>query len=128
VKQLQDLAHPAARVLLAIVFIIAGIGKLGNVEGFGQFMASGGIPAVLAWPAVLFEIGAGVALLVGIMTRPVALLLAGFCLVTAMIYHLQPDDVMQMTIFIKNIGLAGGYLMFFAYGGGKFSLDELRSA
>ena len=127
-KQLQDLAHPVARALLAIVFIVAGVGKLGNVEGFGQYMASGGIPAFLAWPAVLFEILAGLALLVGFMTRPVALALAGFCLVTAVLYHLQPEERIQMIIFYKNLGLAGGYLMFFAHGAGKYSVDERGSA
>ena len=127
-KQLQDLAHPFARILMAFVFIMAGVGKLGNVEGFGQYMASGGIPAFLAWPAVLFEIFAGLALLVGFMTRPVALALAMFCLITALLYHMQPEDQLQMAIFVKNIGLAGGYLMFFVYGAGKYSLDERGSA
>ncbi len=127
-NQLQNLAHPFARILMAFVFIMAGTGKLANVEGFSQYVASGGIPAFLAWPTVLFEIGAGLALLVGFMTRPAALALAVFCLVTALLYHFQPADQGQMNNFIKNIGLAGGYLMFFAYGGGKYSLDERRSA
>ncbi len=126
-KQLQDMAHPFARVLMAFVFIMAGTGKLGNVEGFGQYMATGGIPAILAWPAVLFEIAAGLALLVGFQARLAGLALAVFCLVTALLYHMQPDDQMQMTIFVKNIGLAGGYLMFFVYGAGKYSLDERGS-
>jgi len=126
-KQLQDLAHPFARILMAFVFIMAGTGKLGNVEGFGQYMATGGIPAILAWPAVLFEIAAGLALLVGFQARLVGLALAGFCLLTALLYHMQPEDQMQMTIFVKNIGLAGGYLMFFVYGAGKYSLDERGS-
>jgi len=122
-KQLQDLAHPGARVLLSIMFIMSGLGKLGNVEGFSQFMASGGIPAELAWPVVLFEILGGSALLVGFQTRLVALAMAGFCLATALIYHLEPDNQMQMIIFFKNISLTGGYLMLFAYGPGKFSID-----
>jgi len=123
-KQLQDLAHPIARIFLSVLFILGGIGKLANVEGFAQYMASGGLPAALAWPAILFEILAGLALLVGFQTRIVALALAGFSLVTAFLYHLVPADQLQMAIFFKNIGLAGGYLMFFAYGAGNFSFDN----
>jgi len=127
-KQLQDLAHPFARVLMSALFILSGTGKLGNVDGFSQFLASGGLPAILAWPAILFEIGAGFALLIGFKARPVGLALAMFCLATALLYHFQPADQIQMSIFFKNIALAGGYLMFFVYGAGRYSLDERGSA
>jgi putative oxidoreductase len=86
-------------------------------------MASGGIPAFLAWPAIGFEIFVGLALMIGFQTRPAALALAAFSLVTALIYHLVPADQLQMTIFFKNLGLAGGYLAVAAFGGGAYSLD-----
>lgn len=123
---LQTYAHPAARILLALIFVVAGFGKLGDVQGFAGYLASGGLPAFLAWPAVLFEIIAGLALLVGFLTRPVALALAGFSLVTAVLYH-APVDAMQQVMFLKNLAMAGGYLMLAVHGAGAFSVDERRS-
>lgn len=113
----------AARILLAILFIVAGLGKLGNVEGFGAYMASGGIPAFLAWPVVLFEIAAGVAILIGFVTRPAALALGAFCIVSGVLYHFDPADQMQMNSLMKNLGLAGGYLLLAVTGAGSLSVD-----
>ncbi len=112
-----------ARILLAAIFLMGGFGKLGNVEGFAQFMASGGIPAFLAWPAILFEIIAGALLLIGFQTRWVALALAAFSLVTALLYHFAPSDQMQMTMFFKNLAMAGGYLALYVAGAGEYSVD-----
>lgn len=112
-----------ARILLGLLFLIAGLGKLGNVEGFGLYMATGGIPAVLAWPVVLFEIGAGLALIAGFQTRITAIALAAFCVLSGVLYHFDPADQMQMTQLLKNLGLAGGYLAVFITGAGAWSLD-----
>jgi putative oxidoreductase len=121
---LQTYAHPAGRILMALIFVVAGLGKLGDVQGFAGYMASGGIPAFLAWPAVLFEILAGLALLVGFMTRPVALALAAFSVVTAFLYHFDMGNQMQQVMFLKNLAMAGGYLAFAAHGAGAFSVDN----
>ena len=112
-----------ARILLGLLFIMAGIGKLGDVSGFGAFMATGGIPAALAWPVVLFEILAGLALVVGLQTRLVALALGAFCVVSGLLYHCDPADQMQMTQLLKNLGLAGGYLALWVTGPGSLSVD-----
>lgn len=112
-----------ARILLAILFIVAGLGKLGDVQGFGAYMASGGIPAFLAWPVVLFEILAGVAILVGFQTRAAALGLGAFCLVSGLLYHYDPADQMQMNALMKNLGLTGGYLLLAIIGAGRLSID-----
>ena len=119
----SDIGALAARILLALVFVMAGFGKLGNVEGFAGYMASGGIPAIFAWPAILFEIVAGLALIAGYQTRIVALALAAFCLVTATLYHFVPADQMQMVLFFKNVGMAGGFIALAALGGGRYSVD-----
>ena len=113
----------AARILLGLLFIMAGIGKLGDVSGFGAYMASGGIPAALAWPVVLFEIGAGILLIAGILTRPVALALAAFCVASGLLYHFDPADQMQMTQLLKNLALAGGYIALAVAGPGALSVD-----
>lgn len=112
-----------ARILLGLLFVVSGFGKLGDVAGFGAYMASGGIPAVLAWPAVLFEIIAGLALIAGFQTRIAALALAAFCVVSGLLYHFDPADQMQMTQLLKNLGLAGGYLALYITGPGAWSLD-----
>lgn len=112
-----------ARILLALLFILAGVGKLGNVEGFAGYMASGGVPAFLAWPVILFEILGGVALLVGFQTRIVALALGAFCVLTAFMFHFDPADQGQMTQMLKNLGLAGGYLALSITGAGAWAVD-----
>ncbi len=113
----------AARVLLGLLFLVAGLGKLGNVEGFAGFMASGGVPAILAWPVILFEILGGLALILGFMTRPVALALAAFCLLSGVLYHFDPADQNQMTQLFKNMALAGGYIALAITGAGAWSID-----
>ncbi|MFC6687633.1 DoxX family protein [Jhaorihella thermophila] len=119
----RDTGLLAARVLLAVLFIVAGIGKLGNVEGFTAYMASGGVPAFMAWPVIALEILGGLALLAGWQTRWAALALGAFSLAAGLLYHLIPADQMQMTMFFKNVGLAGGYLALAVAGPGRFSVD-----
>ena len=118
--------HVIARVCLGLLFLVAGLGKLGNVEDFASYMASGGIPAFLAWPAVLFEILAGAVIIAGFQTRLAALASAAFCVVTAVLYHFVPADQMQMIMFFKKIGLAGGYLLLANAGSGAFSVDARK--
>lgn len=113
----------AARFLLGLLFVVAGFGKLPDVAGFAGYMASGGVPAFLAWPVVLFEILGGLALMAGVLTRPAALALGLFSIATAFMYH-SPVDPAQMTNFLKNIALAGGYLAVAVVGAGAFSLDR----
>jgi putative oxidoreductase len=112
-----------ARIFLAVIFIVAGLGKLGDVQGFTGYMVSGGVPAFMAWPVILLEILAGFALLVGFQTRLAALALAGFSLASGVLYHFVPADQMQMTMFFKNLGLAGGYIALALLGAGSYSVD-----
>ncbi|GAB4267089.1 MAG: DoxX family protein [Pararhodobacter sp.] len=112
-----------ARVLLALLFIVAGLGKLGNVEGFAGYMASGGVPAFLAWPVILLEILGGIAVLIGLFTRPAALALGGFSILAGLLYHFDPADQMQMTSLMKNLGLGGGFLLLALQGAGAWSVD-----
>lgn len=112
-----------ARVLLGLLFVMAGIGKLGDVAGFAGYMASGGVPAALAWPVVLFEIIGGLALIVGFQTRIVAYALGAFCVSSGLLYHFDPADEMQMTQVFKNLALAGGYLALGTIGAGAWSVD-----
>lgn len=112
------------RVLIGLLFLLAGLGKLGGMEGFTGYLASGGLPAFLAWPAVIFEIAVGALLIIGYQTRIVALATAAFCVVAAVLYHFAPADQMQMAMFLKNLAIAGGLLMFAIHGAGKLALDK----
>jgi putative oxidoreductase len=119
-----------ARILLAIIFIMAGLQKFGGIEGTAGYIASVGLPAatVLAWLAAIFETVAGIAILVGFRTREAAWLLAAFCVFTALAFHLQPDDQMQMILLMKNFAIAGGFLALTVSGPGSLSIDGRRSA
>ncbi|MDD9745225.1 MULTISPECIES: DoxX family protein [Marinovum] len=120
---LQNAGLLVARILLSAMFILAGIGKLGDVQGFASYVASGGLPGFLAWPVIVLEILGGLALLVGFQTRLAALALGLFSVATGVLYHFAPADQMQMTIFMKNLALGGGYLALALVGAGQWSAD-----
>jgi putative oxidoreductase len=123
-EQLKTYAPPVARIFLAAVFIPAGLSKLGDVAGFTGYLTSGGLPAFLAWPSIIFEVLLGASMLVGFQARIMGLLGAGFCVLAALLYHLVPADQMQMMIFFKNLGIAAAFLMIFAHGAGKLAIDK----
>lgn len=112
------------RILIGLLFLLAGLGKLGDVQGFSGYLASGGLPAFLAWPAVIFEIVVGILMIVGYQTRIAALLIAAFSIVAGLLYHFAPADQMQMAMFLKNLAIAGGVLMFAIHGPGRYALDK----
>ena len=123
-EKLQIYTPLVARILLAVLFIMGGIGKLGDVQGFAGYMASGGVPGFLAWPVIIFELALGASLILGYQARIMALLGAGFCLLAGVLYHFVPADQMQMINFMKNLGIAGGLLMVFVHGAGRFAIDK----
>ncbi len=122
---LTPYAPLVARIFIGLLFLVAGAGKLQGVEGFTGYLTSGGLPAFLAWPAIIFEIVLGLALIAGFQTRIMALLGAGFCVLAALLYHFQPADQMQMAMFLKNFAVAGGLLMLAAHGAGRFAVDKV---
>ena len=121
--RLQAPAMAIARVLMALIFILSGLSKLGAADAVRGYMEAMGVPGALLWPTIAFEIGAGVLVALGYRTRVIALLLAGFCLVTAAVFHHQFTDQIQMIMFLKNVAMAGGFLLLAAVGSGSLSLD-----
>ena len=119
-----------ARVLLSFMFIMAGLSKFGGIAGTAGYIGSVGLPAptLLAWLSGIWEVVAGLAVLVGFQTRWAALALAAFCILTAVIFHTDFSDQMQMTIFMKNFTIVGGLLALFAAGPGSISVDARRGA
>ena len=128
---LQNPLTLIGRILLAYLFIPAGIGKLGaGFAGTAGYIASKGLPMpeVLAAIAIVIEIGAGIALLIGFKTRWAALLLALFTLGAALFFHNYwalpaEQQMMQQLMFDKNLGIVGGLLAIAAFGAGAVSLD-----
>lgn len=120
-------AAPLGRLLLSLIFVLGGASKFGDLAGTGAYMETAGLPAILAGPAAAFELAAGLAILAGWQTRLVALLLAGFCLVTAALFHTNFADQIQIGMFLKNLGLAGGFLTLYAHGAGGMSLDSRKT-
>ena len=115
------------RVGLSLIFIISGFGKIAAYAGTQQYMESQGVPGALLPLVILAELGGGLAILGGFFTRWVALALAGFSVISALLFHHNFGDQMQSINFMKNIAMAGGFLVLFANGAGKFSIDALRS-
>lgn len=114
------------RILLAAIFIVAGFQKVGDIAGTQAMFTSLGVAPTLALPVAIFEIVAGIAILIGFMTRIFALLLAAFCILSAITAHMNFADPMQAAAFMKNLAMAGGFLILFAYGNVAHSLDDLR--
>jgi len=112
------------RVLLSIIFIQSGWSKIGGFEGLQANMASHGIPSVLAPLVILTELGGGLCVLLGLFTRYAAIALAGFCLLAAYFFHFDFGDRMQMITFLKNITIAGGFLVLAGAGPGALALDH----
>lgn len=117
------------RVLMSIIFIMAGISKLGAVAGTAGYMASMGIPLpnITVWLVIALELLGGVAILLGFFTRYAAWALAAFCVASGYLGHFQPEDQMQMISFMKNLAMAGGYLVLATTGAGSFSIDARRT-
>ncbi|PZQ49041.1 MAG: DoxX family protein [Rhodovulum sulfidophilum] len=119
-----------ARILLSFMFIQAGFGKLGDIQGTMAYTASGGLPGFMAFPAIAIEALGGLAILVGFQTRWAALALAVFCVVAAYFFHYLPaqglegmERMGQMINFAKNLTIAGGFLTLIASGPGALSVD-----
>ena len=109
---------------MSIIFIMAGINKIGGYEGTQGYMEAMGVPGMLLPVVILLEIGAGAALLIGWKARIFAFLLAGFTLLSAILFHNNFGDQMQMILFMKNLAISGGLLFVVAFGPGLWSLDK----
>lgn len=113
---MASLAAIIGRLCIAALFVLSGIAKLMDPAGTAQFIATANLPATLAMPAAIFEIAAGVLLGLGVMTRLVAIVLAGFVAAVTLMFHYQITDPLQQQAASKNLAILGGLLMVFAYG------------
>ncbi|MCL6653728.1 LysR family transcriptional regulator [Agrobacterium rubi] len=116
------------RLLLAVMFIFSGLGKIMAPEATQSYIASVGLPLPLLsyLLAVAVEVGGGILLVIGYQTRIVSLVIAAFTLATALVFHNDFTDQNQMIHFLKNISIVGGLLQVAAFGAGSLSLDARR--
>ena len=116
------------RVLLSAIFIMAGINKISGYAGTQGYMESVGVPGALLPLVILLEVGGGLAILLGWQTRLAAFLLAGFSVLSALVFHANFGDPTQSILFMKNLAMAGGLLFLVAGGAHVWSIDAMCKA
>ena len=121
---MKNIADLVGRILISTLFLLNGIFKISNYDGTIGWMESFGMPGILLIPAIILEIAGPVLIIIGYKTKLAAGLLSLFCIATAFIFHNDFANQMQLTSFLKNIALAGGFLILFVNGAKGFSLDN----
>ena len=121
---MTNIADLVGRILISALFFLNGIFKINNYEGTIGWMEGFGMPGILLIPTIILEILGPVLIIIGYKTKLAAGLLSLFCIATAFIFHNDFADQMQFTSFLKNIALAGGFLILFVNGAKGFSLDN----
>jgi len=112
------------RLGLAWIFVISGWGKIAAYAGSQQYMESAGVPGILLPLVIAIELGGGIAIALGLFTRWVALALAVFSIVAAILFHVpHMADQMQAINVWKNVAIAGGFCILAAHGAGRYSID-----
>ena len=125
---LESSAELVGRILLASLFLLSGVSKLGAYGATAAYMSSAGVPGALLPAVIAVELLGSLAVIVGWKTRAAAALLAGFSLLAAFLFHNNFADQIQMIMFLKNVAIAGGFLLLVANGAGAISLDRRSTA
>ena len=112
------------RLLLSALFLIEGFGKISNQENVIMYMEDYGVPEILFVPATVLEILFPLLLIVGYKTKWAAAVMALFTFTVAIIFHTDFSEGMQMIFFLKDLAIAGGFMIVLVYGPGKISLDH----
>ncbi len=113
-----------ARILISALFLLNGVFKISNYDGTVGWMEGFGIPGILIIPAIILEIVGPILIILGYKAKIAAGLLSLFCIATAVIFHNDFSDQVQLGSFLKNVALAGGFLFIFINGTKNFSLDK----
>jgi putative oxidoreductase len=121
-----EAAALAGRCLLAVIFLHEAAAKLAGYSAALAYMQAFGVPGQLLPLAIAVELGCGLLILLGYHTRAAALILAGFCVAAAVLFHTRFGDRNQLLHFEKDLAIAGGLLVLFAHGAGAWALDAFR--
>ena len=121
---MANIADLLGRILISVLFLLNGIFKISNYDGTIDWMESFGMPGILIIPAIILEIAGPVLIIIGYKTKLAAGFLSLFCIATAFIFHNDFANQMQLTSFLKNVALAGGFLILFVNGAKGLGLDN----
>lgn len=124
---LKSSVELAGRVALALMFLLSGLSKISGYAGTAGYMAAMGVPGGLLPLVIATEVLGAVAIIVGWQTRITAFLLSGFTLLAAVLFHSNFADQIQMIMFMKNVSIAGAFLLLVVNGAGRYSLDARRA-
>ena len=120
----KNVSELAGRIFLSGLFLLSGLGKVGAYAATAAYMSSVGVPGVLLPVVIATEVLGATAIVLGWQTRVSALLLAGYSLLAALIFHTNFADQIEMIMFLKNVSIAGGFLLLVANGAGPLSFDR----
>jgi putative oxidoreductase len=123
-KYIENYGNLSGRILISVIFLAAGASKIPGYAATQGYMEAMGVPGALLPIVIATELLGAIAIIVGYQTRVVAFLLAGFSLVSAMLFHFNFADQMQSILFMKNVAIAGGFLFLVANGAGYVSIDN----
>ncbi len=121
---MNQYSHLVGRILIALIFIIAGAGKLMDPAGTAAYMQSAGVPTLFLWPTIALELLGGIAIVLGFQTRIVSYLLAFDCVAAAVLFHMDFSNQMQQILFLKNLAIAGGFLLLASSGATALAVDK----
>jgi putative oxidoreductase len=124
-KKFEDSGLLLARILMPVLFITAGWGKITGYAGTQQYMEAMGVPGFMLPLVILLEFGGGLAILFGFLTRFTALFTAAFTILTAFLFHSNFAEGVNQLMFMKNLSIAGGFLVLGLVGPGAYSIDRL---
>ena len=115
-----------SRIFISSIFLLSGYNKIFNYESTIEWMEGFGIPGFLLWPAIVLEIVLPILIIIGYRTQISAILLAMFCVATAVIFHFDFANQMQTIAFLKNFALAGGFLFIAVHGPKEWSVERKK--
>jgi len=124
---INTLSAPVGRLLISLMFLMSVLNKIGNYSNTSGWMESMGVSSYLLPLVIILEILAAIAIIIGWKTKIAAFLLAGFCIISGLIFHSDFSNQLEIIMFMKNIAIAGGFLFLVVNGPGKFSIDNRRN-
>ena len=122
----KNLAEVTGRIFLALLFLLSGLGKIGAYGATAAYMSAAGVPSALLPVVIATKVVGTFAVIAGWHTRIAALLLAGYSLLAALLFHTHFADQLETIMFLKDVSIAGGFLLLVANGAGPLSLDRRR--
>ena len=123
----KNVSELVGRTFLSVLFVLSGVGKIGAYAATAAYMSSVGVPSVLLPVVIATEVLGALAIILGWHTRIAAFLLAGYSLLAALIFHANFAEQIEMISFLKNVSIAGGFLLLVGNGAGPLSLDRRRA-